>query len=490
MYRDSAGYIYIVKSEDKVTMGEVLFGSIADKDPTTLIEKYDEKLQLIYSLPMTIGDIKGHTAYYHGVYVLNQRPYFFSSYFDKQEDMRYLFRHELGEKGKLGKAVKVAEMESRKGGGRFNILFSPDSTLLAVVTRPAVKSKKAEELSFTVYDGAFKVVRTGSTTFPYINRDMDAKGFTLTNQGDFSVLISYEHDKNKDGKSFSEELFIFPAGEDTPRRIMLDLGAYFLLDFQVNADKAGNLYGVGPYNLIEKREKFKNGIPPTSLGTAWIKIERGVWKLDKPVLNPYTTDVKSFLESKSKMVYGYGFQYFNIFKSWLTEDGRLYIDMEQDWTTETTGNLVHSVNNYSEMILLIEFDPVGKVKSEIIVPHKVTGGGTVQGLFHIPIRVDDKFFFIYNDNAKNFHKTFKTVKDIDTVIAPGSSGIPLKSNKPHVVMCTIGTDGEKTYDSVFDFKEVEVFLHTPDVLILGKNRFLVAGSYGRDFMLFKLEIKE
>lgn len=142
------------------------------------------------------------------------------------------------------------------------------------------------------------------------------------------------------------------------------------------------------------------------------------------------------------------------------------------------------------MILLIEFDPVGKVKSEIIVPHKVTGGGTVQGLFHIPIRVDDKFFFIYNDNAKNFHKTFKTVKDIDTVIAPGSSGIPLKSNKPHVVMCTIGTDGEKTYDSVFDFKEVEVFLHTPDVLILGKNRFLVAGSYGRDFMLFKLEIKE
>lgn len=307
MYRDSAGYIYIVKSEDKVTMGEVLFGSIADKDPTTLIEKYDEKLQLIYSLPMTIGDIKGHTAYYHGVYVLNQRPYFFSSYFDKQEDMRYLFRHELGEKGKLGKAVKVAEMESRKGGGRFNILFSPDSTLLAVVTRPAVKSKKAEELSFTVYDGAFKVVRTGSTTFPYINRDMDAKGFTLTNQGDFSVLISYEHDKNKDGKSFSEELFIFPAGEDTPRRIMLDLGAYFLLDFQVNADKAGNLYGVGPYNLIEKREKFKNGIPPTSLGTAWIKIERGVWKLDKPVLNPYTTDVKSSWNQNPKWFTATGF---------------------------------------------------------------------------------------------------------------------------------------------------------------------------------------
>ena len=490
IFQDSIGHIYLVKSEDKVTAGEVLFGPIADKDPTVLIEKYDQNLKQIYSLPLSVGMAGEKTVYYNGVYVINRHPYFFSSYFDKEKDMRYMFRQELTGNGKLSKAVKVAEMESKKGGGRFNIVLSPDSTLLAVVTRPAVKGKSLEEITFTVYDSKFQVVRKGATTFPYIHRDMGFRGLSLTNQGDFSALISYEHDKNKDGKQFSEEMFIFPAGEDVPRRVVLDLGRHFLLDFQVNADKEGNLYGVGLYNLTEKRRSFKNGLPPTSLGTVWLKIDRSTWKPSKPVLNPYMSATKTFMESKSSLMYGYGFQYFNIFKTWLAEDGRVYLDMEQDWTIETQGKVLHSVNNYSEMIVLIQFDPTGKVENEVIVPHKITGGGTVQGLFHTPVRMGDTFFFLYNDNAKNFRKEFKTVKDIEAVVAPGSSGIALKSNKPHVVLCTVGPDGKKTFDSVFDFKEVEVFLHTPDVLMLGKNRLLVVGSYDRDFRLFKLEIAE
>lgn len=488
MYLDSAGHICVVKSEDKITVGEVLVGSVANKNPTLLIEKYDRDLKQIYSLPLATGEQGGPTVYYNGVYVVNKHPYFFSSFFDKEQDIKFLYRHELTEKGRLTKAVKVAEQESKKGGGRFNILFSPDSTLLAVVSRPAVKGKKPEELSFQVFDGNFRLVREGATTFPYISRDMDIQGLSLTNQGDFSAVVSYEHDK--DVRKFAQDIFVFPVGEKEPRRIAIDLGEHYMLDYQVVPDKAGNLYCAGLYNEVTKRSKFKNGLPPTSLGTVWIKIDRNTWQAGKPVLNPYQSGTRTFMESKSKMVYGYGFQYFRIFKTWLTDDGRVYLDMEQDWTTETQGKVLHSVNHNSELIVLIGFDASGKVSDEVIVPHKITGGGTVQGLYHAVVRNGDTFYFIYNDNAKNFRKQFDTVKDIDAVVAPGSSGIPLKSNKPHVVMCTVDPKGKKTFDSVFDFKEVEVFLHTPDVLELGPGQLLVAGSYGRDFRLFKMEVLE
>ncbi|MBP6825576.1 MAG: hypothetical protein KA165_03355 [Saprospiraceae bacterium] len=488
MYLDSTGHIYIVKSEDKMTAGEVLFGSVANKNPTVLIEKYTPDLQQVYSYPMQIGDVGNFTTYYRGVYVVNRRPYYFSSNFNKEDEMGYLYRHELGENGKLVNGVKIAEMESNKGGGRFNIIFSPDSTLLAVVSRPAVKSKKTEELSFRVFDGHFRLVREGAATFPYINRDMEIKGLALTNQGDFSVLISYEHDR--DSRKFAQELFVFPVGESTPRRVQIELRNLFLLDFQVVVARNGDLYGVGLYNEISQREKIKNGLPPTSLGTAWIKIDHTDWKPGKAVLNPYLPTTRAFMESRSKMVYGYGFQYFRIFKTWLSDEGRVYLDMEQDWTTETEGRSLHSVNRQSEMIVLIGYDTSGKVVRETIVPHKITGGGTSQGLYHIALKKGDKFRFIYNDNAKNFRKEFKTIKDIDAVVAPGSTGIALKSKKPKVVMCTVDGSGTKIFDSIFDFEDTDVFLHTPDVLDLGAGRLLVAGSHGRDFRLFKLEIRD
>ena len=488
MFRNDAGDIYLVKSEDKITIGEALVGAMAKNDPTVLIEKYDASLKQVYSTPLFSEAMGDKKVYYQGVYVLNKKPWFFSAYFDSEQDMRILYRHDLKENGRLGDPVKVAEMESGKGGGRFNIIFSQDSQLLAVVARPAVKGKKPEELTFHVFDRDFQLVREGSTTFPYINKEMDVKGLTLTNQGDFSALVSWEKDKNRDGKQFVEEIFIFPNGENEPRRIPLDLGEHYVLDFFVLPDKAGNLYGVGPYNLISKRQKFKDGVPPTSLGTAWIRIDHATWQAGKPVLNLYKTETKTFMESKSKLVYGYGFQYFRNFKAWVTDDARVFLDMEQDWRTETQGNALHSVHNQSEMILLVQFDASGKVAQEVIVPHKVSGGGIVQGLFHIALRKGDTFYFIYNDNAKNFRKVFKTVKDIDGVVAPGSSGIPLKSNKPHVVLCTVAPDGSKTFDSVFDFKEVEVFLHTPDVLMADSNTLVVVGSYGRDFRLFRLKL--
>ncbi|MCB9307251.1 MAG: hypothetical protein H6565_11710 [Lewinellaceae bacterium] len=485
MFNDPAGNIYLVKSEDKMTAGEVLFGAIADKDPVVLIEKYDKSLKRLFSKTLSAGEVDGYKRYYQGVYRVRGKPWFFSAYFDKKEDMRYLYRHELGDDGRLGGGIKVAQMESKKGGGRFNILYSPDSALLAVVTRPAVKGKKPEEMRFQVFDGDFNAVQEGATTFPYINKEMDIKGFTVTNQGDFSALVSWEDDKNT--KKFVEELFVFPAGEKEPRRIPIDLGENFLLHFQVNADQNGNLYGVGMYNLISKKEKFKRGVPPTSLGTAWVRIDRATWKAGKPVLNPYKTETKTFMESKSKLVYGYGFQYFDIFKTWLDDDGRVYLDMEQDWYIETQGQIIHSVNNYSEMIVLIGFDPAGKVEREVIVPHKVTGGGTVLGLFHLALRKDDTFYFIYNDNAKNFREQFKTVKDIEPVIAPGSSGIALKSKKPNVVICSVGPKGDKHFDAVFNFEDMEVFLHTPDFLLTGANTVVVVGIHDREFRLFRLE---
>jgi hypothetical protein len=488
MFHDSSGNIYLVKSEDKTTIGEVLAGPLAKNDPTVLLEKYDAALNQVYSTPLFSEAMGDKKVYYQGVYVLNKKPWFFSAYFDSEQDMRYLYRHELKENGKLGDPLRVAEMESRKGGGRFNIIFSPDSLLLAVVARPAVKGKKPEELTFRVFDREFHLVREGSTTFPYINKEMDVNGLTLTNQGDFSALVSWEKDKNRDGKQFAQEIFVFPNGENEPRRIPLDLGENYALHFFVLPDKNGNLYGVGPYNLISKRQKFKDGVPPTSLGTAWIRIDHATWEPGKPVLNLYKTETKTFMESKSKLVYGYGFQYFRNYKAWVTDDGRVFLDMEQDWGTVTQGNALHSTHNQSEMILLLQFDPSGKVTQEVIVPHKVSGGGIVQGLFHIALHKGDTFYFIYNDNAKNFRKEFKKVKDIEAVVAPGSSGIPLKSNKPHVVLCTVGPDGTKTFDSVFDFKAVEVFLHTPNVLITDNSTLVVVGSYGRDFRLFRLKL--
>ncbi|MCB0530123.1 MAG: hypothetical protein KDC65_16715, partial [Saprospiraceae bacterium] len=67
------------------------------------------------------------------------------------------------------------------------------------------------------------------------------------------------------------------------------------------------------------------------------------------------------------------------------------------------------------------------------------------------------------------------------------SGIALKSKKPNVVICSVGPKGDKHFDAVFNFEDMEVFLHTPDFLLTGANTVVVVGIHDREFRLFRLE---
>jgi hypothetical protein len=483
MMHDKTGNIFLVKVQYKI------FGK-----SELIIEKYNSDLKQKFSKELVINGTEGKDLDYLSAATLDGEPFVFSSYYNKDKDMRYLFISKIEDSGALGKPKKISEFESdRRGDGYFSIHFNDDSSKMLIINRLDTKRKENARFSFVVYDKGLTEVWKGFAEMPFETRDVVLSDFKVDKQDRVYALASVDNDsKSSKDADVIQEIFMYENGTKKAKRYNLNIKGKLITSLNLLDDKNGDLVAVGTYASTKQRNAFFSRDRTSPLGTVVVKINRESGEVGTKNISQFKKNTFDFFNVKeSKIEGGKGINYLRLENSWISEDNSINLDLEQNYVVTRTsqsrnGGTTTTYYYYSELAMLVRIGEDGKVRDEIIVPKKMSSINQKRGLEHIISHTGNETYYVYNDSPKNWGKKFEDESDLATAISPETSGFFNTKKKPHVVLCTITPDGKKKYARLFNFKDDDVFLNTEASLKYLGNSVVVVASYQKDFKLVKI----
>jgi hypothetical protein len=482
MMHDKAGNIFLVKIQYKT------FGK-----SELIIEKYDPSLKQKFSKELVIVGTEGKDLDYKSSATLDGEPVVFSSYYNKEKNIRYLFLSKVEETGALGKPKKISEFQAdSKNDGFFSIHFNDDSTKMLIINREETKRKERAKFSFVVYDKGLVEVWKGAAVMPFETRDVVLSDFKVDKQGRVYALASVDNDsKSKKDADVIQEIFMYQDGFKEARRYNLNIAGKLITELHLLDDKNGDLVAVGTYASTKQRNAFFSRDRTSPLGTVVVKINRETGEVGTKNISQFKKQTFDFFRIKeSKIEDGKGIDYLRLENTWISEDNTVNLDLEQNYvvTRESRSRYGSTTTYYyySELAMLVRIGTDGKVRDEIIVPKKMSSINQQRGLNHIVSHTGNETYYVYNDSPKNWGKKFEDESDLATAISPETSGFFNPKKKPHVVLCTVSPDGKKKYARLFNFKDDDVFLNTEASLKYLNNSVIVVASYKKDFKLVKI----
>lgn len=487
MMRDREGNIFIIKNEYKT------FGK-----SQTLIEKYSPELKQKYSKDLEITGTGDRSHNFYSACTVGGEMLVFSTFFNKEKDVRYFFYSKVLDGGKLSKPQRISELPADgKYDGGFDLAFSSDSSKILVVNLIETKRKEAKKFSFTVLNSQMEEVWKNTVEMPFETRDVVLSDFAVDKEGRVFALASVDNDsKNKDDADILQEIFMYQQDSPKkPKRYILDMKKKMITQLRLHETPSGELVAVGIYASSRQRKAFFSRDRTSALGTVFVKIDPSTGEVRQKKLNDFSKKTFDFMKVKEKKLEeGKGIDWLRLESSWVGKDGLINLDLEQNWVVVTTYNRPNGFSSttyhyYSQVAMLVRYNLDGTVATETVVPKRMESLNDKTGLGHIVSwgSSGGEVHFVFNDSPKNWGKKLEDVSDLKAGISPESGGIAFSGKKPQVVLCTVDSEGKRRFAQLFNFKKDDVFLNTESSLRYSENAFVVLGTYHKDFKLVKVE---
>jgi hypothetical protein len=465
--------IYVIKYKRKSLLNLVY-----------IIEHYNNKLNLVNSKELKL-EYDGKELYKQFTMYMNNELYIFSSFQNQKKKANYLFVQSLNLKTLTpNKDLKmIAEIDysgfSKYNSGSFKHHLSPDSSkLLIYYDKPYDKGAK-EKFGLHVYNSSMEEIWSAEYSIPYVEELCDIEQTMVSDAGDVYMLASVYKEKRKakrKGKPNYQYHVLKYSDKAGENEYVVESKKKFLTDMRIAIAADNNIICAGFYSEMGT---YSIG------GSYYMRIDS---KTEEVIASNYyefgvdfiTMNLTERQEKKVKKKVARGndvemYEY-DLRDIVLRDDGGILLTGEQYYvrvvtTTTSTGNggttTTTTYYYYYNDIIVINISPEGIIEWTTKVPKRQvsTNDGGFYSSYTMAI-VEDKLYFVFNDNARNLN-----YKQGD-VIYPTTYG----GKNAIVVAVMVDMEGNQARKALFNKEKADVIIRPKVCEQISSNEVLLFGQ--------------
>lgn len=418
----------------------------------------------------------------------------FLSQYDKKTDQKTLFLR-LGDSGSLKERpgqTELASVTSRKKDRiSFDVRISPDSSKILVYYQLPFERQGQEKFGLKVFNENMDVYWEDEVELPYADDHFSIENFKVMDDGTVLVVgVKYEDKRTtkrlkRQEKSYYEyHVLVYEDAHAEVKDYEIELDDWFIQDLQLAIGDDGNIIGAGFYST-RGTWSIRGTFFVTFDRETKDVIHKSFKEFDEDFMTMYMTEkeerkAKKKADKKDKELEMYEYDLSDII---LRDDGGAILVAEQYYsyvvTTRSTDSNGITTTRYTyhyiyNDVVVVNMNSSGEIDWAAKVPkrqHTINDGGFYSG-FGLTV-VDDKMYFIYNDNGKNLY------------LKEGEKIFNFNAKKDFLVMLsTVGVDGSVERETLFALDKKDILLAPKESIEFDDQLFLYAQrkknyKYGR-----------
>ena len=453
---------------------------------------------------------------FEDIVIMKGNMYLLSSFNNQAKKKNYLFVQPINLKTLQARRdlSKIAEVDTkdrfREGGFRHHI--SKDTSKILIYAMLPRKKKQPERFSLQVFDNEFNLIWAKEITLPFDDDNFSIEEYRVDNDGNVYMLGVVYEDKTRfrrGGKpTYQYTLLSYRDNGATFEEYKVDLGDKFITDLTYRVARNGDLVFSGFYSekgTYSIRGTYFFRLDPTTKTIS----NKNLKKFDFDFLTEYMSDSK---RNKAKKAARKGdtkriaelYQY-ALDELILRSDGGAVLIAEQYYVERQYDNRYYDpyyspygfyggrysfynryspyyynpyggnyrdtyYHNYND-IIVVNIKPTGEIEWTARIPKQqvTTNDGGYFSSYALSI-VRDKFFFVFNDNPKNFDPNKRDNKFYN-----------FNGRNSIIAYAEISKNGQVAVQPVFNAKGVSVIARPKICEQIGRNEMLIYGERGRKY---------
>ncbi|MBG16055.1 MAG: hypothetical protein CL853_06860 [Crocinitomicaceae bacterium] len=450
-----------------------------------ILEHFDNDLNKTKSVVLNLGEKKEKRTLELMIH-FNDVLYVFSSKSNNEIKKNFLFVESINKKTLLSNndLRKISEInfegKKKRNNGDFMYSISRDKSKILIYNSLPFNKNENAKFSLHVFDQNLNQLWEDNITLPYEDKLFGVEDYQVSNKGNVYVLGKIYNENRrtyKRGKpNFKHRILSYINESSNNKEYPVEIQEHFITDMKIAIDNNENIICAGFYS---------------ELGTMSINGSYFL-KIDGKSKNITTKSFKEFgidfitqnmtkrqekktrkRDDKNKKIELYEYDLDNII---LKDDGGAVLIGEQFFvrvvtttTTDANGNISTTTNyyyNYND-IIVINISSEGEIEwTEKIPKRQVTkNDGGFYSSYALAV-VDDKLYFVFNDNPKNlFYKGEGKVYNF------------IRNKKESLaVLVELSIEGRQTREALFSMREADVIIRPKVCEQTTKNELILFGQ--------------
>lgn len=460
------------------------------------IEQYDGRMRMKRSQKVDLR-YKGKKREFEDLVWSNNKLFLLTSFNNEAKKKNYLFAQELNSRLVPNKNLQlIGEIDTRDKfrEGVFDLAISRDSSKILVYNQLPFKKSEPERFALRVFDSNFQEMWAQDISLPYGDGNFSIEEYRLDKEGNVYLLGVVYEDRSRvrrNGKpTYSYTILAYTEKGERAQEYRIDLEEQFLTDLTFRVGNDGNLVCAGFYS---------NRGTYSIKGTCFFQLDVNTKEIVHLNLMAFDFEFRTEYMSEGRKdrleraeVEGnvnrtpelYRYSLDNLI---LRSDGGAVLVAEQYYVYQQSyrywdGTLRYdNFYNYND-IIVVNIQPDGVIEWTTRIPKRqetLNDGGYYSSYAMATVR--DRFYFIYNDNSRNYRANQN-----------GNRRYLYNFNGRYsvVVVSEITRDGQLSTFPLFTNRDADVITRPKICRQTGSRRMMVYGERGRNYRFANLEFDQ
>ncbi|NRB46719.1 MAG: hypothetical protein HRU41_03525 [Saprospiraceae bacterium] len=463
-------------------------GNVMNGDQVFL-ERYDDRLRLKKSQKIDLR-YRNKKRAFEDVVKIGGQLYLFTSFNNQVKKKNYLFYQKVSHRLMPSRdIVKIGEIDTRSKyrEGDFDLVLSRDSSKVLIYNQLPYQKNEPERFTLRVFDDQLNEEWTRDITLPYNDDVFEIEEYRVDKEGNVYLLGVIYQERNRIQRrgqpTYGYTVLAYLNGGTEKQEYRIDLGDKFITDLTFRVGNDGNLVCSGFYSdrgtvsikgtyflrmNAKAKEIYQVNFKAFDLDFLTLNMTRGQRKRAE-------RNEKNGNEDRAPELYR-----FSLDELIMRTDGGAVLVAEQYyvyeqsffsyWDRSTRVNYFYHYND----ILVINIKPTGEIEWASRIPKRqetVNDGGYYSSYAMATVR--DRFYFIFNDNPRNF----------DGRAQSGNRRVRENYNGRYTVvsLAEVKIDGSVRMMPLFTNRDADVITRPKICRQSGSKHMLVYGERGRNF---------
>lgn len=458
---------------------------------------FDDKFRLSRANMINLKE-NGVDKTYEDIIQFNDELYLLSSFRNQKLKKNYLFAQTVDKKSLLPNrdSKKIAEIgyekRSKYNSGSFDYEFSYDKSKLLIYYNLPYDKGASEKFGIHVFDNEFNQLWEKGIILPYKEELFSIEGYIVDNQGNVHVLgVEYKdkaRKKRMGSPNYSYHVLSYYKDSKQHKDYEVKLVDKYITDMQIAINDEKEIICGGFYS---------NTGTSSIAGTFYLKINAETKKIEVQNFKEFDIDFitenlseKKEAKTKKKAEKGKDVELYRYVLDdiILREDGGAVLVGEQYYVTVSTTTTTNSNGStsttttyhyYYNDIIVTNISPKGEIDwaSKIAKYQHSTNDGGFYSSYALSI-VEDKLYFIFNDNAKNLKYDGK-----------GAPYNFTRGRESIVMLVEVDSDGEQSREALTSLSDSGMLTRPKVCRQISDNEMIIYGMRGKKYKLGKVTFK-
>lgn len=471
-----------ISLEDLVGYDESGFYALkSKKGHLFFLEHYNEEMNLVKSVELNLENGKDENTF-EFIVQWNDQLLLFSSLLDKKSKKNNLYVQTINKESLMPnhdlRMVSQIDYEgrSKRSSGSFSYSFSEDRSKFLLYYALPYKKNETERYGFHVFDKNMDLVWEKQVDLPFEEGLFGIEEYAINDKGEVYLLgVAFKDkriSKRRGEPNYSYQILSYSDNGNTFKSFPVELSGHFLTDMQISINQENDIICAGFYSS-EGTYSIKGSFFLRIDGESK-KIEQSSFKefeLDFLTQNLNDRQVRRVKRKKEKGKDLELYEY-DLNQLVMRDDGGAVLIGEQYYvsktiSTDANGNTTTTYHYHYNDIIAVNISPEGEIEWATKIPKKqVTSDDYGFYSSYVLAVVNDKLYFVFNDNGKNlFYKDGNDKLHNFT-----------KNKESLITMVELDQYGNQTREALFSVRDADVLTRPKVCEQVSKNELILFGQ--------------